>query len=259
MSGKPWVVILGASSGFGAAAARAFAAQGHPIFGAHMDRRGTMPQVEALVAELEGYGVPVIFHNGNAAAADNRTEALDRLAEAAGENGVGVLLHSLAFGTLRPYFGEDRPLAQRQMEMTLDVMAHSLVYWTQDLVARNLIGEGGRIYAMTSSGSLACWPSYGAVSAAKCALESHIRQIAVELAPKRITANAIMAGVTQTPALSKIPGSDAIVDVALKRNPHGRLTTPEDVASCLVALAGPGTAWMTGNVIKVDGGEAISG
>ncbi|MCO4745036.1 MAG: SDR family oxidoreductase, partial [Proteobacteria bacterium] len=122
-----------------------------------------------------------------------------------------------------------------------------------------LLGRGGRVYAMTSSGSLACWPSYGAVSAAKCALESHIRQIAVELAPQGITANAIMAGVTQTAALSKIPGSDEIVKVALGRNPSGRLTQPEDVAQCLLALSGPGTAWMTGNVIKVDGGEAISG
>ena len=258
---KPWVVILGASSGFGAAAARAFAAEGHPVFGAHMDRRGTMPQVEALVGELEAHGVPVIFHNGNAAADDNRSEALDRLAEgcASTGTGVGVVLHSLAFGTLRPYFGDERPLTRRQMDMTLDVMAHSLVYWTQDLVSRDLLGSGGRVYAMTSSGSLACWPSYGAVSAAKCALESHIRQIAVELAPRGVTANAIMAGVTQTPALSKIPGSDAIVEVALKRNPHGRLTTPEDVARCLIALSGPGTAWMTGNVIQVDGGEAISG
>lgn len=259
MADKPWVAILGASSGFGAAAARAFAAEGHPIFGAHMDRRGTLPQVQALIEELEGFGVPVLFHNGNAAAEDNRTEALDKLAEVADGRPVGVLLHSLAFGTLRPYFGDDRPLAQRQLEMTLDVMAHSLVYWTQDLVRRQMLGSGGRVYAMTSSGSLACWPSYGAVSAAKCALESHIRQIAVELAPLGVTANAIMAGVTETPALSKIPGSDAIIDVALKRNPHGRLTTPEDVARCLVALSGPGTAWMTGNVIKVDGGEAISG
>ena len=259
---KPWVVILGASSGFGAATARAFAAKGHPIFGAHMDRRGTMPQVEALVEELEGHGVPVNFHNGNAASDVVRGEALDRLAAGCEQtgSGVGVLLHSLAFGTLRPYFTEEgRPLQRRQLDMTLDVMAHSLVYWTQDLVGRDLLGEGGRIYAMTSSGSLACWPSYGAVSAAKSALESHIRQIAVELAPRGITANAIMAGVTQTPALDKIPGSDAIVEMAQGRNPSQRLTTPEDVARCLTALAVPETAWMTGNVIRVDGGETVAG
>ena len=112
---------------------------------------------------------------------------------------------------------------------------------------------------MTSAGSLAAWPAYGAVSAAKCALESHIRQLAVELAPRKITANAIMAGVTQTPALEKIPGSDALVATALARNPHKRLTTPDDVARCLVELARDGTSWLTGNVLRVDGGEAIAG
>ena len=129
----------------------------------------------------------------------------------------------------------------------------------QDLVQRELLTKGGRVYAMTSSGSLVAWPSYGAVSAAKCALESHIRQLAVELAPKGITANAVMAGVTMTNALSKIPGADALAAKALERNPHGRLTTPEDVAECLLALAGPGTRWLTGNVLRVDGGEAIGG
>jgi len=256
---RRWAVVLGASSGFGAAAARAFAAEGYGIFGAHMDRRSGMAAVESLTAELEGHGVPVVFHNGNAASDDVRAEALASLSGAMDDDDdVAVLLHSLAFGTLRPYFG-DKTIGRRHLEMTLDVMAHSLVYWAQDLVAAGHIASGGRIFAMTSSGSLAAWPSYGAVSAAKCALESHIRQLAVELAPAGITANAIMAGVTQTPALSKIPGNDAIAAKALERNPSGRLTTPDDVARCLVALAQPGTQWLTGNVLRVDGGEAISG
>ena len=142
--------------------------------------------------------------------------------------------------------------------MTHDVMAHSLIYWTQDLLRRDLFADWARIFAMTSAGNRTVWPGYGAVSAAKCALEAHIRQLAVELAPRGITANAIMAGVTQTPALSKIPGADEIARKATERNPSGRLTTPEDVASCLLALARPETAWLTGNVLRVDGGEAIS-
>lgn len=260
MSGRPWAVILGSSSGFGAATARAFAAQGWGILGAHMDRRGTMPLVEALVSELRGHDVPVHFHNGNAASEEARAEALDALgAQLADGDHVGMLLHSLAFGTLRPFFGERGTLGKRHMDMTLDVMAHSLVYWTQDLVSRGMLGRGGRVYAMTSSGSLAAWPSYGAVSAAKCALESHVRQLAVELAPLGITANAIMAGVTQTAALDKIPNSDEIARRALERNPHDRLTTPDDVARCLVSLTAPGTAWLTGNILRVDGGESISG
>ena len=252
-------MILGASSGFGAATARTFAREGYAIFGVHLDRRATMPAVDTLIAELRSHDVPVVFHNGNAAGDEERAKALDALSEAMSpEDTVGVLLHSLAFGTLRPYFG-DRVIGRRHMEMTLDVMAHSLVYWAQDLVERELLTRGGRVFAMTSSGSLAAWPSYGAVSAAKCALESHIRQLAVELAPRGIAANAIMAGVTLTPALEKIPGAKLIAEKALERNPHGRLTTPEDVAECLLALSGSGTGWLTGNVLKVDGGEAISG
>jgi NAD(P)-dependent dehydrogenase (short-subunit alcohol dehydrogenase family) len=95
------------------------------------------------------------------------------------------------------------------------------------------------------------------VSAAKAALESHIRQLAFELAPYGISANAIRAGVTDTPALRKIPGSESIKQAATEGNPSGRLTTPEDVASALVALSRPETYWMTGNVIGVDGGEDI--
>lgn len=261
MAGRDWAVILGASSGFGAAAARAFAAQGLGVFGAHMDRRSTMPLVGELVEHIEGQGVPVVFHNGNAASDEERAEALEALENALqpGDR-VRVLMHSLAFGTLRPYIGDegDSTIGRRHLEMTLDVMAHSLVYWAQDLVSAGHLTSGGRVFAMTSSGSLAAWPSYGAVSAAKAALEAHIRQLAVELAPRGITANAIMAGVTRTPALQKIPGADEIARKALERNPHGRLTTPDDIAQCLVSLLSPGTAWLTGNVLRVDGGETIS-
>jgi enoyl-[acyl-carrier-protein] reductase (NADH) len=138
-------------------------------------------------------------------------------------------------------------------------MAHSLVYWTQEVVGRGLMGDGGRIFAMTSSGGTRVLPHYGPVSAAKAALESHVRQLAAELAPRGITANAIRAGVTATPAAQKIPGYERIAAEARRRNPHGRMTTPEDVAQAIVVLAHPDTAWMTGNVLGVDGGEDIVG
>jgi enoyl-[acyl-carrier-protein] reductase (NADH) len=143
------------------------------------------------------------------------------------------------------------------MEMTLDVMAHSLVYWAQDLVNRKLMTSGGRVFAMTSSGGTRVFATYGAVSAAKAALESHIRQLAFELAPLGIAANAIRAGVTDTPALRKIPGNDRLIEIARSKNPHGRLTTPADVGAAIAALCHPGLYWMTGNTIGVDGGEDI--
>jgi len=96
---------------------------------------------------------------------------------------------------------------------------------------------------------------YGAVSAAKAAMEAYCRQLAMELAPLKITANAICAGVTDTPALKKIPGNDIIIGNAMMRNPNHRLTTPDDVAKFIRLLSKPESLWVNGDVIRVDGGE----
>ncbi len=259
MRNPPWVLVLGASSGFGAAACRAFAKAGHPILGVHLDRSSTLAQADELRESIVKMGQPVHLFNRNAADSTARDEMLEEMQAIVGEETIGVLLHSLAFGSLRPFIAsEDSPgLTERQLTMTLEVMGNSLVWWSRSLVDRNLMQEGGRIFAMTSSGSKSAIPSYGAVGAAKATLESHVRYLAMELAPKGITANSVLAGVTDTPALRKIPGHEEMIELALARNPSKRLTTPVDVANCLVELSRPGTAWLTGNTLRIDGGEDI--
>ncbi len=260
LSGK-WALILGASSGFGAAAALELSHCGVNIIGVHLDRRATLGNVESLVKSIEANKAQALFFNVNAADAEKRREVLDQVAPKLGGSLISVVMHSLAFGTLKPYLATDPKdqLTQEQMEMTLDVMANSLVYWVQDLVARKLIGKGSRVFAMTSSGGSRVWPSYGAVSAAKAALESHVRQLAMELAAYGATANCIRAGVTDTPALRKIPGNEQMMEYAKLRNPYHRLTTPEDVAIAIATLSNSGADWITGNVIGTDGGEDIVG
>lgn len=252
-----YALILGASSGFGEATARAFASAGWDVFGVHLDRRAGLEHVEEIREDIADMGRTARYFNINAADEQKRADTLDGIADEVPPGSVGMMLHSLAFGTLRPFVGDDpsEDVTPKQMDMTLDVMAHTLVYWAQGLVHRDLMGDGGRIYAMTSSGGDRVAPAYGPVSAAKAALESHCRQLALELADEGITVNAIRAGVTDTPALRKIPGSEHMVEAAKRNNPHGRLTRPEDVAECMVALSDAGTRWMTGNVIRVDGGE----
>jgi NAD(P)-dependent dehydrogenase (short-subunit alcohol dehydrogenase family) len=259
-SGK-WALILGASSGFGAATARELAATGMHIIGVHLDRKATLPNVEVLVKAIQERGVQALFFNVNAADPLKRQEVLDQVQPKLGGSVITVLMHSLAFGTLKPYLAADQKeqLTKDQMEMTLDVMANSLVYWVQDLLQRKLLGTGSRVYAMTSSGGARVWPNYGAVSAAKAALESHVRQLAMELAAYGATANCIRAGVTDTPALRKIPGNEQMMEFAKLRNPYHRLTTPEDVAKAIATLSNSGTDWVTGNVIGTDGGEDIVG
>jgi len=259
MTPPPGALILGASSGFGEAAAIAFAEAGYDIYGVHLDRRAGLGHVEEIRGRIEALGRRALFFNVNAASAEKRDLVLEEIEGTAEPGSVRVLLHSLAFGTLLPLVGAEKTITPEQMNMTLDVMAHSLVYWTQAVVSRGLMGEGGRIFAMTSSGGDRVIPTYGAVSAAKAALESHCRQLALELAPRAITANAIRAGVTDTPALRKIPGAEHMIAEAAAQNPYGRLTTPEDVARCMVVFARPETAWMTGNTVRVDGGEDFVG
>ena len=165
----------------------------------------------------------------------------------------------VAFGSLAPLVGEDARSSARasQVSMTLDVMAHSLVYWVQGLLYRDLMGPGSKVFAMTSSGSHRVLPSYGPVGCAKAALEYHVKHLAVELSSRGIAVNAIQAGVTDTPALRKIPGHQEMLSFAQARNPGGRITTPDDVARTIVLLSADDSPWVTGNVIDVDGAEDL--
>ena len=258
-----WAIVLGASSGFGAACSLALARNGLNIFGVHLDLKATLPNARKVQAGIGAAGRTAVFFNQNAADLEKMNRALDKMQEImkaeGGSDQIRVLLHSLAFGTLKPYIA-DKPedaISPENMDMTLHVMAHCLVYWVQELVRRNMLRDGSRVFAMTSAGSHRALPNYGAVSAAKAALEAHCRQLALELGTKGIAVNAIMAGLTITPALLKIPGHELLMEEALKRNPTGRLTTPEDVAGALVALCHPAAGRINGATIAVDGGEDI--
>ena len=259
-----WALILGASSGFGAATSLALARHGFDIFGVHLDRRATLLQAERVAGDIRASGREAVFFNVNAADPERRGEVVQacrqHLSETPGASGVHCLLHSLAFGTLKPYISRsgESVIRPADMNMTLDVMAHSLVYWVQELLAAGLLARGAKVFAMTSAGAHRVWQTYGAVSAAKAALEAHVRQLAYELAPCGISVNALRAGVTDTPAARKIPGNEQMFRRAREANPGLRLTTPEDIAETIVALSLHESGWLTGNVIGVDGGEDLS-
>lgn len=255
-----WALILGASSGFGGAVSVKLAQDGFNIFGVHLDRQATMPNVERIVEEIKSNGVEAEFFNVNAADEFKRNEVLSSIKNKIGNQPlIKVIMHSLAFGTLKPFvsFKDEQTISKAQMEMTLDVMAHSLVYWVQDVVKNNLLSKSARIFAMTSSGGHSAIPFYGAVSAAKASLESHVRQLAVELGPLGASVNSIMAGVTDTPALRKIPGNVEMLEIAKRKNPHNKLTTPEDIAKVISLLCKDGGEWISGGLVHADGGEDI--
>ncbi len=259
---KLWAIVLGCSSGFGKETALELAKSGYNIYGVHLDMGSNRDKAEQFRQVLETIGVEAIFFNVNAADDKNRSEIIEfikKKQETDSSHVLRVVIHSLAFGAIGPFFSTNHKemLQKKQVEMTMDVMANSLVYWVQDLFKNNLLAENSRIFAMTSIGSERAIISYGAVSAAKAALEAYIRQIAVELAPYKITANAIMAGLTDTPAAAKIPGFEKMLKHARQHNPFQRNTVPQDVAKAVSLLVDEKFYWITGATIKVDGGESI--
>ncbi|HEY6057189.1 MAG TPA: SDR family NAD(P)-dependent oxidoreductase, partial [Candidatus Limnocylindrales bacterium] len=137
-----WALILGASSGMGEATSLALARAGYQICGIHLDFRAALDHVEEVRAQIAAAGRDALFINMNAADDEKRADALAALRsrfDASRANGaspyVRVVMHSLAFGSLAPLIADDpkAAISRKQLEMTLDVMANSLVYWVQDL------------------------------------------------------------------------------------------------------------------------------
>lgn len=158
-----------------------------------------------------------------------------------------------------PAYSDKHFLDEDDFSRTIHAMGTSLLGWVQGIFNRGLFATDARVFGLTSEGNEVAWKGYAAVAAAKVSLESLARSIAVEYAPFGIRCNVIQAGITETPALAAIPGSDHMKAQARIRNPFQRLTTPRDVANVIALLATDEAAWINGEVIRVDGGEHISG
>lgn len=251
-----WALILGASSGIGAECAIRLAKKGINIYGLYLRKK--QADIDIIKQQIESYGIKVIYKKANASNEDNRLAIINEIKEL-GNIRVKFLIHSIAFGTLKNVIEKNgSALNKKNIEMTQDVMCNNLIYWAQGLFQNNLIKKGSHILSMTSAGGRKNWKNYGAVSLAKAGIESATRQLSLELAPYGISANAIQAGVTNTAALRKIPEHEMMIKTAEKNNPHQRLTTPKDIADFIELLIHYESSWLTGNIINIDGGEAIT-
>ena len=255
-----WVLLLGGSTGHGAATAKRLARDGFGIIAFHFDRGDAKKIAEETIAEVSDMTKGNChYFNTNAASEESMDKYIPKINEITNGKPLKLLLHSIAFGTTTNFFGE-KPVTQRQMDMTVHVMGNSLLYWTQKLHQAKLLSKGSRIIGLTSEGNYLAMEGYGPVSVAKVAMEAIIRQIGWELGELGITANAVQAGITPTRALTKITDNwEEWVESTKKRNPMRRTTTPEDVAGTISMLLKPEADFINCSIIYCDGGESRSG
>lgn len=253
---KPCALILGASGAFGKAAAELLSSNGYDFYFVYRERKVNAEAAERYFDVLRENGSHIVSFNGNINDEKLQREVIERMA--ADNRKVQLFLHSVADGNIGTVFGkEERKLDAEGFIRTFTSMAASFPVWAQLIHAGELFEDGARIIGLTSEGSYRVLEKYMAVGMSKAALEASCRYMAVELAPKGITVNLINAGITDTPALKVFPGYEEMIAHARKRNPHGRLTQPEDIAKIIAFLASAGSGWITGTIVRADGGEQL--
>tara|TARA_B100000242_G_scaffold24863_1_gene15130 strand:- start:554 stop:1336 length:783 start_codon:yes stop_codon:yes gene_type:complete len=254
-----WVLLLGGSTGHGAATAKKLALEGYGIISFHFDRGEAKKIANETISEITKItNNRCHYFNTNATSEKAMNEYIPKIKEITNGDPLKLLLHSIAFGTTTNFFGA-KPVTQRQMDMTVHVMGNSLLYWTQNLYDQGLLSKGSRIIGLTSEGNYLAMEGYGPVSVAKVAMEAIIRQIGWELGSEGITANSVQAGVTPTRALTKITEKwEKWVQNTSKRNPMKRTTEPQDVANVISLLLRSEADFINCSIVYCDGGESRS-
>ena len=162
-----------------------------------------------------------------------------------------VLVHSAASGVLRSIVD----LTAKQWDWVMNTNVRSFLLCAREAASR--MHEGGRIIALSSIGSNRVIPEYGIIGISKAAVESLTRYLAVELAPKGISVNAISAGAVPTDVWNLVPDGQEILERVRQRTPCGRLLTAEEIAEFVYFLSGPHARMIQGQVIVLDGGYTL--
>lgn len=258
MTAPRWAVILGASSGTGAAIAAALARDpGLDIFGMH---RGNHPDGALAVAgHVEAAGRSARLHLGDAGTAEGAAAGARALLAAAGPRSVQVFVHSIANASVgRLASGAADQLRPQQFQKTLDSMATSFVYWTQELLARDLLAPKAHLLGLTNPMTETVIRGTALIAASKAALEMYVRHLAHELGPRGVRVNLLKFGAVITPAVEQTFGAtrlDSLQRVLRRAVPAGRIASADEVARFVSVLAGEAAAWFNGATIDFTGGE----
>ena len=239
-------VVTGGSRGIGRAIALELARQGADIvvnyFRHHQEAREAAEEVRALGVR----SLPVRAHLGDESQISKLFAAVE---EEFGR--MDILVNNAASGVQRSALD----LEAKHWDWTLDINTKAPWLCTQEAV--RLMDKGGSVVNITSMGSQRVLPYYMAIGVSKAALEALTRYLAVELAPRGISVNAVAGGYVDTAALRQFPNSEEMMSAARDKTPAGRIVAPEDIAAVVAFLCSPQAEMIRGQVIVVDGGMTL--
>jgi enoyl-[acyl-carrier protein] reductase III len=198
---------------------------------------------EAAAAELGKAGVEVDLVRGNVASEST-------IAKLAAAGPYRVVVHNAATGVSRPAL----ETTNKHWDWTVNANARSMLALTR--ATAPAMETGSAIVAISSLGSRRVLDNYILIGTSKAALESVMRYLAVELAPRGIRVNAVSAGVVDTEALEFFPNKEEML-ATVDRTPAGRLVEPDDVAAAVSFLCSGDAAMVCGQTLVVDGGFSL--
>lgn len=238
-------LVTGAGSGIGRASAIALAHAGHHVVCA--DIKGADATAEGLVAD--GFS-----SSGHSLDVRDSTAWEALVAQLVSANGGIDVLANVA-GVVSAT-GIDTVIDQTEAEWqrVVDVDLKGVWLGMRAVMPQMISRGGGRIVNVASLAGLIGIANLATYSAAKAGVIGLSRQAAIEYADKGININVICPGIIDTPILGDITAEMRSANAAA--TPLGRLGRPEDIAASIVHFAGPGGAFITGQVLAVDGGWA---
>ncbi|MBI1979817.1 MAG: SDR family oxidoreductase [Elusimicrobia bacterium] len=239
--------ISGGSRGIGFAIAKEFALKGTHVVFTYLRSRTDADQAQK---QLSAFGVRVEPVRANMGNKDQVRKVFERIGNEFGH--LDFMIHNAATGDLKPALD----LTDEEWERTLEMNLRSLLQCVR-LSVPLMAGRRGKIVSISSHGSYRCLPNYAAVGVTKSGIESLSRYLAVELAPKGINVNVVMAGTVETQSLQKIPGHEEMLHVAKARTPAGRIGRPQDIAHVVSFLCSEESRWIVGQTIIADGGYSL--
>jgi enoyl-[acyl-carrier protein] reductase III len=236
------VLVTGGSRGIGKAIALRFARDGAARVAIGYLRNDRA--AEEAAEELRAAGTEPVLVRGNVSS--------ERVMGEVHELGpLDVVIHNAATGVIRPALETE----DKHWDWTMNANARALLALAR--AAAPSMPSGSSIVAISSLGSMRVLENYVLVGTSKAALESVVRYLAVELAPRGIRANTVSAGLVETGALAHFPNREDMLDMGLKRTPAGRLVEPEDVAGAVAFLCSPDAEMIRGHTLIVDGGFSL--